>query len=84
MHGRLDEKGNNGDSRDRNFSVGFLALPLLLVIVLVTLAIVQPSSSNWIAEAVQAEFTGDSPVPSADLPTQFAQPAMQIRTVDAH
>jgi len=84
MHGRFDEKGNNDDSADRNSGVGFLALPLLLVIVLVTLAIIQPTASTWISEALQAEFAGEVPVPSMDPPTQIAQPAMEIRTVDAY
>ena len=54
------------------------ALPILVVIALVALAIIQPAAPSWISEAAQAEFVGMS---SPDVvPTQ---PAMQIRTVKA-
>jgi len=64
-----------------SWNIGFFALPVLLVVVLIGLAITQPAASNWISEAVQAEFAGiDLP---AVAPTQLAQPGMQIRTVRA-
>jgi hypothetical protein len=50
---------------------------------LLVLAIAQPSASNWISEAVQAEFAGFGGMPD-ETPTQVARPAMQIRTVRAN
>ena len=49
---------------------GFLILPALIAIALITLAIVHPKASIWISQAVQAEFGGggiadDMPVETA-------------------
>jgi len=52
------------------------------VIALVALAIIKPAASNWISDAVQAEFIGQN-LPDV-VPTELAQPAMQIRTVKAY
>jgi hypothetical protein len=38
----------------------------------------QPTASNWISEAVQAEFVGTDFAPGA--PTQLAQPVRGIRS----
>jgi hypothetical protein len=83
MHGSLDKSGNNEDSIYRRWGLGFLALPALLVMTLIGLAIVQPTTSNLISEAVQAEFAGISVMPEA-APTQLARPDMEIRTVRAY
>jgi hypothetical protein len=83
MHGSLDKSGGNEDSIYRRWGLGFLALPALLVIALLVLAIVQPATSNWISEAVQAELSGISVTPE-EAPTQLANPAMEIRTVRAY
>jgi hypothetical protein len=56
---------------------------VVLAIALLGLAIVQPATSNWIAETVQAEFIGNGVVPG-QAPAQLAQPGMQIRTVRAN
>ncbi|MDE2066279.1 MAG: hypothetical protein KGK01_14775 [Bradyrhizobium sp.] len=78
MHGSFDRSQEQHDNVDRDWSVVLFALPVLVVIALVALAIIQPSAPSWISEAAQAEFVGiDSP------DTAFAQPAMQIRTVKA-
>jgi hypothetical protein len=82
MHGSLDKSGKEGTIYQR-WGVGLLALPALLVIVLVGLAIVQPATSNWISEAVQAEFTGVGVMPEV-APMQFARPPMELRTVQAN
>jgi hypothetical protein len=81
MHGLFD-KDNNDDSTFRKWGVGFLALPLLLVVALLVLAIVQPKS-NWISDAVQAEFTGGGAMPEI-TPAQLARPSMDLRTVQAN
>jgi hypothetical protein len=83
MHGSFDKSGGNDNSIYRRWGIGFLVLPVLLVVALLGLAIVQPATSNWIAESVQAEFNGNSVV-RGQAPAQLAQPGMQIRTVRAN
>ena len=78
MHGRFDkpakiEKPANRSSVSSDAGAGLLIFPIFVLITLIVLAIIQPVTSNWIAEAVQAEFAGD--VPSVPFPTQLAQPA---------
>jgi hypothetical protein len=82
MHGSLNRSDESRNRTDRNWSIGFFALPVLVVIALVALAITKPVASVWISEAAQAEFVG--PNPPAVAPTELAQPAMQIRTVKAN
>jgi fumarate reductase subunit C len=62
--------------------VVFFALPVLVVIALVALALMKPAASTWISETVQAEFVGMTS--RGVVPKQLAQPAMQIRTVKAY
>jgi hypothetical protein len=83
MHGSLDKSAKDENSIYHRWGIGLLALPALLVLTLLVLAIAQPSASNWISEAVQAEFTGFEGMPG-ETPTQVARPAMQIRTVRAN
>ena len=79
MHGSLNRSDESRNRTDRNWSIGFFALPVLVVI---ALAITKPVASVWISDAAQAEFVG--PNPPAVAPTELAQPAMQIRTVKAN
>jgi hypothetical protein len=79
MHGSFNGRSENQDRAGRNWNIGLFALPALFVITLVALAIAQPSASNWISEAVQAEFG-----PPVAAPTQLAKSATQIRTVKAY
>ena len=82
MHGSLDRSDESRNRTGRNWSIGFFALPVLVVIALVALVIFKPAASAWISDAVQAEFIGQN---SPDVaPTELAQPAMQIRTVKAY
>ena len=81
MHGQFN-KGNNDNSTFRKWGIGFLALPALLAVALFVLAIVQPKS-NWISDAVQAEFTGGSAMPEI-APAQLARPSMDFHTVQAN
>ena len=83
MHGSLDKSGKNDNSISQSWGIRFLALPALVVIALVGLAIVRPSVSNLISEAVQAEVAGFIAMP-AIAPIQLALPAMQIRNVRAN
>ena len=79
MHGRFDKRGNyrSGSNLREEVGLGFLILPVVIAIALITLVVVQPSASNWISEAVQAEFIGDT-LPPGQSPTQLAQPADQV------
>ena len=82
MHGSLNRSDEKRSRTDRRWSIGFFALPVLIVITLVALAVIKPAASTWISEAVQAEFVGvTSP---GVVPKELAQPAMQIRTVKAY
>ena len=45
------------DAKPRS-GAGFFILPVLMAIVLITLAIFHPKASIWISQAVQAEFGG--------------------------
>jgi hypothetical protein len=71
MHGSFERSGENANRIQRSWSLGFFALPVVLVIVLVALAMTQPTASNWISEAAQAEFVGTDVAPVT--PTQLAQ-----------
>ena len=83
MHGQFNNSGKSEKSVYEKWGIGFLALPLLLVVVLFALAVIQPASSNWISEAVQAEFAGSDVLPDV-APTQLARPAMQFRDARAN
>jgi hypothetical protein len=83
MHGSFDKSGKPDGDVQGNWNAGLFALPALVVIALVGLAVMHPASSNWISDAVQAEFVGIDLAPEA-APIQFAQPAREIRTVKAN
>jgi hypothetical protein len=80
MHGSFDRIGRNQHWVPRSWSIGFFALPVALLITLVGLAMFQPSASNWISEAVQAEYTGTNQM-QGPAPTQLARPAGPDQTV---
>ncbi len=61
----------------------FLLFPFFFLIALIGLVIAQPAASDWISEAVRAEFSGGN-LTREDAPVQLAQPTMQIRTVRAY
>jgi hypothetical protein len=77
MHGQFEKPGRSDRRVSRDTGVGFLILPIVIVIVLVVLAVIQPTGSNWIAEAVQAEFIGDTLALPDQSPRQLAQPATE-------
>jgi hypothetical protein len=84
MQGLLDKSGEAVSRIYRRWGTGVFALPVLVVIALVGLAAMpRPVPSNWISDAVKAEFTGASFGPE----TAAAQPskaATEIRTVKAN
>jgi hypothetical protein len=83
MHGTFEKSREVRDNNVRRSSgVGFLAVPVVIAVALVGLAITKPVVSTWIAEAAQAEFAGSVMMPEAP-PTQLARPANEIRTIRA-
>jgi hypothetical protein len=82
MHGSLNRSDKKRSRTDRSWSIEFFALPVLVAIMLVVLAIIKPAASIWISEAVQAEFVGMTS-PGA-VPKDLAQPTLQIRTVKTY
>jgi hypothetical protein len=83
MHGSFDKTGETIKTAYGRWGVGILALPALVVIALIGLAMTNPNTSNWISDAVQAEFVGSNYGPET-APTQLAKPASAIRTVRAN
>jgi hypothetical protein len=83
MHAPFD-RPNKSYGTNPNRGTGFLIVPAVIAIVLVTLAVTQPKMSRWISESVQAEFVGGGNID--DAPTQVARPdmAMPERTVLAY
>jgi hypothetical protein len=61
------------------WTAGILAAHGVILLVLVGLVIRSPAASEWIAQAVQAEFVGNPP--PVIVPTQIAQPSGRVRTV---
>jgi len=83
MHGTFEKSREVRDNNVRRSSgVGFLAVPVVIAVALVGLAITKPEVSTWIAEAAQAEFAGSVMMPEA-APRQLARPANEIRTIRA-
>jgi hypothetical protein len=82
MHGSYDksDKSRSDNQIHQNWSIGLPALLALFVVGLIGLVIVKPAASNWISEAVEAEFTGIYVTPDL-APTQIARPAMEFHTV---
>ena len=84
MHAPFD-RSNKSDTANPGRGNGFLIIPALIVIVLVTLTITRPNDvSRWINESVEAEFIGGGT--ADDAPTQVARPDMATpeRTVLAN
>jgi hypothetical protein len=82
MHGSFDKTGETIRAAYGRWGVGILALPVLVVVALIGLAMTNPNMSNWISDAVQAEFVGSNGPETA--PTQLAKPSSAIRTVRAN
>ena len=84
MHAPFDRSRKSDHATEPRSGVGFLILPVLMAVVLSTLAIVHPKASIWISQAVQAEFGGSGL--ADDMPVQTVQqPGMAIpmHTVNA-
>jgi hypothetical protein len=62
----------------RNWGIGAFALPVLVVIALIGLALTHSDRSAWVGDALRAEFASVDYGPEA-MPTQPAQRAGEIR-----
>ena len=78
MHSRFRSRRKE-DGFFEKWGFGFVVLPVLLAVTMVVLWVVQPKTTNLIADIVQAEF----PVKSASPATQIAKPETGMRTVTA-
>ncbi len=58
MQGLLDKSGETINRIYRRWGIGVFALPVLLAIALVGLAMTPRAASNWITQATEAEFAG--------------------------
>ena len=83
MHGTFDKSRKSYNRIDRGSGIEFMALPALLVIAVIALAMIHPALPSWISEAVQAEFVNPDLVRDI-TPTQLAQPGMVTRAVKAY
>jgi hypothetical protein len=79
----FDKSGETIKRIYQRWGIGVFALPVLLVIALIGLAMTPGAASNWLSQATEAEFAGASYRPEA-APAQPAKPAIEIRTVHAH
>ena len=83
MHGSFDRSDETDKSIYRSWRIGYFALPVLLVIAMVGLAITHPNLPSLVSDAVQAEFASAYLAPET-APAQIAQPARAVRTVKAN
>ena len=83
MHGTFDKSRKSYNRIDRGSGIEFMALPALLVIAVIGLAMTHPALPSWISEAVQAEFVNPDLVRDI-TPTRLAQPSMATAAVKAY
>ena len=71
---------NRSDRRlSWSWTAAILAVHGVLLLLLAGILIFHPAASEWISQAVQAEFVGGPP--PVIVPTQIAQPGGQVRVV---
>jgi hypothetical protein len=83
MQGLLDKSGEAINRIYQRWGIGVFALPVLLAIALVGLAMTPRAATNWISQATEAEFAGANYRPEA-APALPARPAIEIKTVRAN
>jgi hypothetical protein len=83
MQGLLDKSGETINRIYQRWGIGVFALPVLLVIALVGLAMTPRAAPNWITQATEAEFAGAN-YRLEVAPAQPANPAIEIRAVKAN
>jgi hypothetical protein len=79
-NGMFEKLGETIKRLYHNWGIGILALPVLVVVALVGLAMTHLDVSSWMSEAAQAEFAGANNRPEA-APKQLAQPSIEVRPV---
>jgi hypothetical protein len=80
VHAKFERAGEMIKRIYENWGIGIFALPALILIALVGLAVTHLDASDWMSEAAQAEFAGAHSRPEA-APKQLAQPAGEVRPV---
>ena len=83
MQGLFDKPGETIKRIYQRWGIGVFALPVLLAIALVGLAMTPRAVPNWITQATEAEFAGAN-YRLEVAPAQPASPAIEIRTVKAN
>lgn len=83
MQALFEKSGETIKHIYQRWGIGVFALPVLLVIGLVGLAMTPGAASNWISQTTEAEFAGANYRLEA-TPAQPAKPAIEIRTVNAN
>lgn len=83
MQGLLDKSGETINRIYRRWGIGVFALPVLVAIALVGLAMTPRAAPNWITQATEAEFAGANYRLEA-APAQPANPAIEIRAAKAN
>ena len=84
MQDPVERQPRDGRNAYRNLDMKLFALPVLLGAALIGFVVSHPGISKWVAEAVQAEFSGTDFVPDLAPPTRVAGPKSEIRTVKLH
>jgi hypothetical protein len=83
MHGLFEKSAEIVNSIYRRWGIGVFALPVLLAIALVGLAMTPRTAPNWISQAAESGFIGANYRPEA-APALPAKPAIELRTVKAN
>lgn len=84
MHGPFDKPSKRALNIYQNWSMKLVALPLLLAIALIGYVVSHPDVAKWVADGVQAEFSGADVVPDFASPTRIAEPRNHTRAAAAH
>jgi hypothetical protein len=77
----FDKLGRQENPTQWKWTAGIAATFIMLA--LVALMSNSPTASNWVSDAVQAEFASSNMAPQ-QAPVQTAQPANPMRTVRAY
>jgi hypothetical protein len=88
MHGSSAKQPQDDQSVYRSYSIKLVALPVLIIVALIGMAVSHLSATKWVSDAAEAkfvgtEFVGTDLVPNLTPPTQLARPTNQIQIVHA-
>ncbi len=76
-----DIRQKKDDSSSEKWEIRFWVPPVLIAIVVILLALLQPPTSNWIWVPAEEALMGNSVMP-IEAPTQIGQPDTQMRSVN--